>query len=51
MKIMYDFEIINVDERKCYLAFPNCPFRLVFEDGEYVGWYYCGEMEDNERTH
>lgn len=43
-----EFEIINLDDRKSYMAFPNCPFRLVIEDGEYVGWYYCGEREDND---
>ena len=45
MKVMCNFEIIKVDERKSYMAFPNCPFRLVIEDGECVGWYYCGEVE------
>lgn len=45
MKVMCDFEIIQVDERKSYMAFPDCPFRLVFEDGKYVGWYYCGERK------
>jgi hypothetical protein len=48
MKVMCDFEIIKVDDRKSYMAFPDCPFRLVFEDGKYVGWYYCGEREANE---
>lgn len=37
------YQVIEVDKRKHYIAFPECPFRLVFEDGKYVGWYYCGE--------
>lgn len=36
---------ITVDDRKFYLAFPDCPIRLVYEDNEYVGWYYAGEVE------
>ena len=39
------FKTIVVDDRKEYICIPDCPFRLVFEDGEYVGWYYCGEDE------
>ena len=42
-----DYKVIKIDDRKKYIEFPNCPFRLVFEDGEYVGWYYCGERKDN----
>jgi hypothetical protein len=42
------FKTIVVDDRKSYVAFPDCPFRLVFADGKYVGWYYCGEREENE---
>lgn len=45
MKVMCDVEIIKVDNRKSYVVFPDCPFRLVVEDGEYVGWYYAGEVE------
>lgn len=45
MKAMCDFGIIQVDDRKFYLAYSDCPFRLVFEDGKYVGWYYAGEVE------
>ena len=45
MKVICDFEIIKVDDSKSYLALPDCPFRLVIEDGKYVGWYYCGEVE------
>lgn len=36
--------ITQADERKTYITFPD-GLRLVFEDGEYVGWYYCGEVE------
>lgn len=39
------FKAFVVDERKQYVVFPDCPFRLVIEDGEYVGWYYAGEVE------
>lgn len=39
------FKTIIVDERKHYMAIPDCPIRLVFEDNEYVGWYYAGEGE------
>lgn len=42
------YHVIEVDDRKSYMAFQDCPFRLVFEDGKYVGWYYCGEGEGNE---
>ena len=45
MKVMCDFEIINVDDRKSYMVIPDCPIRLVYEDNEYVGWYYAGEVE------
>lgn len=45
MKARTCAEYIQVDDRKFYLAYPDCPFRLVFEDGKYVGWYYCGERE------
>lgn len=47
MRVICDFELIKVDDRKSYMALPDCPFRLVIEDGAYVGWYYCGEREDN----
>lgn len=36
---------ITVDDRKSYVSFRGCPFRLVIEDGKYVGWYYAGEVE------
>lgn len=39
------FKTIVVDERKEYICIPDCPIRLVFEDNEYVGWYYAGEVE------
>ena len=39
------FKTIVVDDRKEYICIPDCPIRLVIEDGEYVGWYYCGEGE------
>lgn len=45
MRVICDYDYIKVDERKAYMAFPDCPFRLVFEDGMYVGWYYCGEVK------
>lgn len=48
MKAKTHAKHIKVDDRKFYLAFPDCPFRLVVEDGEYVGWYYCGEREGND---
>lgn len=48
MRVKCDFELIVIDDRKCYMAFPGCPFRLVIEDGKYVGWYYCGERKDND---
>ena len=43
MKGKNDYSYIVVDDRKAYVAIADCPFRLVIEDGEYVGWYYCGE--------
>ena len=46
MKGVCDFNVIRVDDRKSYLTFGNCPIRLVFEDNEYVGWYYAGESEE-----
>jgi hypothetical protein len=42
---MLDGEFIKVDDRKSYMVIPDCPFRFVIEDGKYVGWYYCGEVE------
>lgn len=39
------YHVIEADGRKQYLSFEDCPFRLVIEDGEYVGWYYAGEVE------
>ena len=45
MKGVYYFDVIRVDDRKRYITFCNCPIRLVFEDNEYVGWYYAGEVE------
>ena len=42
-------DITQADERKIYITFPD-GLRLVIEDGEYVGWYYCGEVKaDGER--
>lgn len=38
-------QVIEADSRKKYIAFPDCPIRLVIEDGKYVGWYYCGVVE------
>jgi hypothetical protein len=39
------FKTVIVDERKHYMVIPDCPIRLVFEDNEYVGWYYAGERD------
>lgn len=30
------------DENTMYMTFPD-GLRLIFESGEYVGWYVCGE--------
>lgn len=52
MKITILAKRITVDDRKSYVSFRGCPIRLVFEDNEYVGWYYAGddavEMLKNE---
>jgi hypothetical protein len=46
------FKTVIVDDGKHYMVIPDCPIRLVFEDNEYVGWYYAGddavEMLKNE---
>lgn len=46
------FKTIVVDDRKHYMVIPDCPIRLVYEENEYVGWYYAGddavEMLKNE---
>lgn len=39
------YHYTEVDDRKAYISFEDCPFRLVIEDGKYVGWYYCGGEE------
>ena len=44
------YQIIEVNKRKHYMQIEDCPFRLVIEDGEYVGWYYAGEREDDENN-
>lgn len=33
------------DSSKTYVTFPD-GLRLIFENGEYVGWYICGEGSD-----
>jgi hypothetical protein len=45
--MLVSYTVIQVDERKRYLQFEDCPVRFVVEDGVYVGWYYAGEREDN----
>ena len=32
------------DDHTVYVTFPD-GLRLIFRDGEYAGWYYCGEVE------
>lgn len=52
MGLIGEYKVIQVDDRKKYIEISQCPFRLVFEDNEYVGWYYAGddavEMLKNE---